>query len=82
MIRAFFFGLGLWTLLGGLSLAWVERAALRLPTGAADDVPFARVADGTVWWEPPQWVPFAAASLGAVVTLYAAALPGRVRDEE
>ena len=80
MVRALFFAVGLWALLGGLTLALVERSRLRLDAAWEADLPFT-VADGdTLWLEPPLWVAFAATSLGAVITLYAAALPWRTPE--
>ena len=82
MLRACFFALGLWVLLGGLSLATVERCALRLGPDWQSDLPFTSVQDETLWLAPPLWAPFAATSLGAVMTLYAAALPWRKAEAE
>ena len=80
MIRASLFALGLWVFLGGLSLAAVQRCELRLDPDWREDLPFSSVENGALWLAPPLWVPFAATSLGAVVTLYAAALPWRTED--
>ena len=82
MIRATFFAVGLWTLLCGAALAVVERGALRVDADLAEELPFTRVRRDVVWCEPPLWVPFAAVSLGLVVTLYAAALPWRSAERE
>ena len=83
MIRALFFAVGLWLVLTGGTLLAVERVTLRVPDGVTEPVVSLAVVaeDGTQTVAPPQWVGFAVTSLGAVVTLYAAALPGR-RDEE
>ena len=80
MIRACFFAVGLWTLLCGLALSVLDRGALRLDAALAEDLPFTRARKDVLWFEPPLWVPFAAVSLGLVVTLYAAALPWRERE--
>ena len=80
MVRACFFALGLWTLLTGLALSLVERSTLRLSGEWEADLPFTRADGGELLLEPPLWVPFAATSLGVVVTLYAAALPWRTTE--
>ncbi|NNJ23979.1 hypothetical protein [Alienimonas chondri] len=82
VLRACFFAVGLWVLLGGLSLAFVERCSLRLGPDWDGDLPFTSVEDETLWLDPPLWASFAATSLGAVMTLYAAALPWRPHDDE
>ena len=81
MIRATFFAVGLWTLLCGLGLGVLDRGALRLDAALVDDLPFTRVRKDVLWFEPPLWLPFAAVSLGVVVTLYAAALPWRRAED-
>ena len=80
MVRACFFAVGLWVLLAGLSLTVVERSTLRLNADWEADLPFTRADGDALRLEPPLWVPFAATSLGLVMTLYAAALPWRTAE--
>ncbi|QDT17367.1 hypothetical protein [Alienimonas californiensis] len=82
MLRACLFAVGLWGLLGGVTLSAIDRCALRLGPEWEEKLPFASVEDGTLWFAPPLWGSFAMASLGLVTTLYAAALPWHGREYE
>lgn len=79
MLRTFFFSVGIFVTLSGISLLAVDGVVVKVDEGASGSNLVQAVSqatkDGRRFIDPPDWVGYAFVGMGGVTMLYAVALP-------
>ena len=79
MLRSFFFAIGIFVGLCGMSLFFVDGVVTRVGKGAEGSRVMRAVAtpttDGRFFIEPPDWIGYTFVGMGGITMLYTIALP-------
>ncbi len=77
MWRAFFWAVGLFTLLLGAQCLMIDKALLRKRVADKPSLPWAKAKMRPKEFVPPDWAPWSLLSLGAITILYSITIPRR-----
>ncbi len=77
MWRAFFWAVGVFTLLLGAQCLLVDKALLRKRVAEKSNLPWIKAKQRPQEFVPPDWAPWSLLSLGAITILYSITIPRR-----